>query len=99
MRRRFVIAVDDIDKEQRRAITNIFRGNGAWWHWIDNFWLYTTTDPAITVSQLRDEIKTAAPDATLIVLEFPKDITWAGYGPGGNEKNMYTWLKETWDKD
>jgi hypothetical protein len=99
MRRRFVIAVDDLDKEQRRQVTDIFRGKGAWWHWIDNFWLFKTTDPAITTETLRDELHDISPDSNLIVFEFPEDITWSGHGPAGNQKNMFKWLHDTWDKE
>ena len=102
MNRRFVIAVDGLTSEEQDKLRQFLAARGAWWHWIDNFWLLTITsgDEDISVRSIRDSIKEINQNTRAIVFEFPEDIGWATLGrKNAKGRSMADWLKSTWAKD
>ena len=101
MRRKVAIALNSSTKEQNLELQKFITENGlGWWHWIDNFWLLTDQNGKLTARDIRDKLGEIYPSVRCIVLSLDKDNdTWSGFGPNSSEKNMFNWLKETWDKD
>lgn len=100
MRRRFVIGVAGLDDEQNKQFRKYIAAKGAWWHWIDNFWLMTTKNEMVTAEEIRDKIGQIKPDVRAVVFEFPADVTWATYGgKNAQGKNMSDWLVSPWGDD
>jgi hypothetical protein len=99
MTRRFVIGVEGLDESENDRLRGHLESRGRWWHWITNFWLFVTDDPALTAGQLRDYIKNLNNSARSIVLEFEDDITWAGKGPHWEDKDMFSWLHRIWSQE
>jgi hypothetical protein len=99
MRRRFVIAAEGLTDEQETEFRTYIKTKGAWWHWIANFWLLTTTDQKLNTAEIRDQLKTLNGDVTTVVFEFPEDVDWATFGKkNASGKEMTEWLKESWAK-
>jgi len=99
MNRRFVIGVEGLTPKEQGKLREFLRAHGAWWHWINNLWLLSTTsdDEGLSVEQIRDQITKINRKARSIVFEFPEDITWAGSGKKNLKgKTMFDWLKTTW---
>jgi hypothetical protein len=97
--RRFVIAADGLSREKEAAFAAFLGARGGWWHWISNFWLFVTSDSALTVDQIR--VQLGHLDATrMIVMEVPPDFTWTTQGtPRADGKQMGDWLLTVWDAD
>ena len=97
MKRSFIIGIDSTSKEQAKSIEDWLKESGAgWWHWIDGMWLVVSHDSNMTVTSIREKLKTLAPGVTHLVIAVER-ITWAGYGPNSDERNMFTWLRNNWD--
>ena len=97
MRRRFVIGVAPLDRDQEGALREYLGSLGAWWHWIENLWLLTTArETSLDVSEIRGFISNLNPTARIVVFEFPEDITWASKGSNAKGMNISDWLKEPW---
>jgi hypothetical protein len=95
MARRFVIGIDDVTAEQKQALRNVFKEHGSWWNWIPNFWL-VTTGADTTTSYLRDRIGELVPGVNCMVIE-ADDKDWSGYGPATERRDMFKWVKRTWE--
>ena len=97
MKRRFLIATQGMTLEQQAKVTNRVRDRGfGWWHWIDEFWLLTTSSTDVTAVSLRDELTAIAPATRTLVMEIPEDISWAGRDGIGQKNEIFDWLKATW---
>ncbi len=101
MRRRFVIAVDALNTEQEERFREYINAKGAWWHWIDNFWLMTTKSQTVSAEQIRDKIQEIKPTVRVVVFEFPEDITWAASASkNALGKKLADWIRSPWgDRD
>lgn len=101
MRRKFVVAVDSSTPEQAEKLGEYIKNNGlGWWHWLNNFWLLTDQYGKKTASDIRSDLKDIFPGVHLLVLQIDREgDTWSGFGPSGDKKDMFAWLKSTWDKD
>jgi hypothetical protein len=103
MNRRFVICVEGLSRAEQNKLREFLRAHGAWWHWIDNFWLLSLRsddDDDLEVVQIRDEIRKINRDARSIIFEFPEDIAWAGSGKkNAKGKSMFKWLKSAWARE
>ncbi|AYZ32601.1 hypothetical protein [Serratia sp. FDAARGOS_506] len=101
MRRKYIVALDSSTAEQNEEFRKYIKKNGmGWWHWLNNFWLLTDSEGKKTAGDIRTDIRKFFPGIRLLVLQIDKEgDTWAGFGPNSDEKNMFTWLKSTWDKD
>ena len=104
MKRRFVIGVSGLSIVQEQLLREYLRTLGAWWHWTDGLWLFTTEDAEITAGAIRTKIREIGPASGLrvVVLEVKESITWATFGPtskGPEGKSIASWIKSTWDTD
>jgi hypothetical protein len=100
MKNRLVMGVDALTKEQEKEFVEYLRGRKCgWWHWIDNFWLITTTASDFLPSEIRDELVRIAPEVRVLVLNINDPKIWMGQGPQSEERNMFTWLQKTWNSD
>lgn len=101
MRRKFAVALDSSNAEQNAKLREFIKNNGlGWWYWINNFWLLTDSKGRLSAQDIREELGKIYPGVHCIVLSLDKDgDSWSGYGPNNSEKNMFNWLRETWDKE
>lgn len=99
MKKRFAVAIDSMNAEDDQKLLDFVKANGyGWWHWIDNFWLLTTYNSSVTSVTLRDSLGQIIPK-NKIVIEVSDGTAWAGFGPTGENKNMFSWLHDTWTKE
>ena len=102
MKRRFVVAIGGETQQDVDKIVNYAREkNCAWHHWINNFWLFTSSDESITTLTIRDDLNRLLNAQRLIVLQV-EAVTWSTLGPNSKEeggKNMSRWIRQTWDRD
>ncbi len=97
MKRRFVVTVNGLTKDQERSFIEHIRELGlAWWHWIDNFWLLVDRHDKTNVTELRDALKRFRGPSDAWFLKFPEDVTWAGLGPKTEDSDMFKWIRSTW---
>lgn len=98
MRRYFVIGIDSATKNQSDAIKEWLESDDkfGWWHWIEGLWLVTSHGD-MNSEQIRDKILDIIPDIRNLVIEVHPQ-TWYGYGPKGENYNMFTWLHDYWGK-
>lgn len=95
--KKFVVAINPLTEEQSNQITNLFRHEYGWWHWIEGFWLVVDLRDTLTAKWIRDQVQEIAPKARTLVLEVTTPTrNWAGWGPSTPEKNMFKWIRETW---
>ena len=98
MNRFFIIGIDPITKEHFLAIEAwVKEKDVGWWHWIDGMWLIVSSDPTLSVTSIRDQLKEVANGVTNLVVEIDP-ITWSGFGPESEQRNMFTWLHKYWNK-
>ena len=96
-KKRFVVLLASETDEQVRAFkAYIEEHHLGFWHWLSGSWLLTDPSNIQTAEGLRDALNTTHPRINKLVLEILGDDFWSGYGPGGEERNMFTWLKTTW---
>jgi hypothetical protein len=96
-RRRFVIGVDGLTSPQEAQLREYISGLGAWWHWINNLWLLTTTSEEPEAAHIRDKIIDINPSAKCVIFEFPEDITWAATGTKNSQgKKLADWIRSPW---
>jgi hypothetical protein len=94
--RKFIVAISPTTPEQSRQISDLFKSRYGWWHWIDGFWLVTDRSDTLTCSQIRDMLSQVAPQSRKLVLDASSGNAWAGFGPTGDDSNMFKWIRNTW---
>lgn len=101
MKRRYVICFDSLDNSQSKGITALLKQEGlGWWHWIDNVWFVADPKGKFSAQKIRDLLKPLAPKDRMIVLEINENgDTWAGMRSNDPDNKMFTWFKETWNKN
>jgi hypothetical protein len=98
--KRFVVAVEGLSESQHAELgVFIGKNNLSWWHWIENFWLLVDLDDELTAAEIRDALNMIAPGNRKFVIEIVGNDHWAGYGPNKGDRNMFTWIHETWDDE
>ncbi len=99
MKRRFIVAVDSSTKEQNEAFRDcVVEWGVAWWHWLDNAWLICDREGVLTADEIRDALYTTHVHESCLVVQLDENggETWSGYGPKGEGRNMFNWLRRTW---
>ena len=100
MKRRFIIGVSGLNKEDQDKFVEFLRQNGmGWWHWIGDFWLLTARKEEISASMIRDFLNEQNSPRRCIVFEVDEDKTWAGFGPNKAPQDMFDWIKNSWRGD
>lgn len=96
MRNRYIVNITgEISKEKSQAFLQYIKDNNLyWWHWLSNTWLIVDTQSKIDLTSLRDKTKEIFKADNLIIRV--DQGNWAGFGPNGENRNMFTWLKENW---
>ena len=98
MKKKFIIMIGEAPTKERDAITEYLRDSKyAWWHWLSDSWLVVDTSGEASPLSLTKLIGELAPGVHRLVFEILGDGNWYGFGPIEKEKNMFTWLRETWD--
>jgi hypothetical protein len=97
VRKRFVVLAGPLDEVASNKITKLFRGEFGWWHWIDGAWLLTDAKGHNTVTTIRERIKAEVPGIRILVLDADSSA-WAGSGPRTENRSMFRWIRETWNK-
>lgn len=99
MNKRVAIATDGFSPEQKTAFSKWVKSKGfGWWHWIQDFWLLTAPSERLDINEVINKLNEISPGSNKFVIEIPTPAYWTGFGPNTEERNMFTWLKETWDK-
>ena len=96
-----MIAVEGLTAAEETELRVYLGSKGAWWHWIANFWLMTTTRSDVSAEGIRDQLRTIKNNiSTAVVFEFPEDITWASFAKkNAAGKVMTDWLRDNWAKE
>lgn len=97
----FIIATDELSKDESTKISDYVKSlKVAWWHWIDGLWLVSTNKKEISTSKLLDDVEkiVSSSNPNIIVMEVDP-ITWSGYGPSNNSKNMFSWIHRNWNSE
>lgn len=102
MKRRFVIGVDGFSADESKRFSEYLNSKGAYWHWIENFWLLTrvTEDPEepLSTKEIRDEVREINNTARALVLEVGADIDWSSVGAkNAKGKDQHEWIRKHWD--
>ncbi|WP_210446473.1 hypothetical protein [Pantoea ananatis] len=100
MGKKFIIAVDKSTSIKNKALIEYLKQRKfAYWHWLSNLWLVTTSDETITAPIIRAEVREIFTKEHMLVIEMSKaGDTWAGFGPNSEKRSMFKWLKNTWNK-
>ena len=99
MKRFVVLLGNTATQSQHRAFKDfVSQGGIGYWHWLSHAWLLTTDDvPLFSAPWVRDKVEEFYPSIRCLVLELNKDgDTWSGFGPKGENKNMFTWMHKNW---
>ncbi|WP_316238599.1 hypothetical protein [Bradyrhizobium sp. SZCCHNR1015] len=91
----FIVATNDLTKDQERAFIQFARENGAsWWHYLKNLWLLDTPEN-LTIEAIRDQImEEIAPGVNVLVFELTGEASWAGFGPDSENRSMFRWIQK-----
>lgn len=100
MKRRFLISVSGLSDDETTQLRNYIKSKFAWWNWIPNFWLLTTSSDALKCEMVRDKICEINSSAKCLVMEIPLDLDWAYNGTANKDgKTMGDWLRSAWAEE
>jgi hypothetical protein len=96
--KRFIVALNSGTKEQNAVFKQFIRDREyGWWHWLSDLWLLTDSSGVLTAAELNKELNNIYPGVRKVVFELRgKNDAWAGFGPIGEDKNMFNWIKKNW---
>lgn len=97
MKKRFVLAIEGLNADEQKQVTELISDGYSWWHWIDGFWLVVDNTGELTPTKLREMTKGVNENSTRLVIEISDSQNWSGYGPNSENRNMFDWLHGTWD--
>lgn len=100
MRKKFIVLVESEKENQSEDFIKwIKEKNLAWWHWIQGSWLIVDAGGDFSVGEIRDKAHEIFGDSNVLVIQVRGNMgAWSGYGPASEGKDMFKWLRETWDK-
>jgi hypothetical protein len=99
MKHRYIVCVGNSTPEQDKAFIAFLKGKHmGWWHYLKNTWmLYSITDSPNELTLIREKVTHIFGRAHNMVFYLAEDEgLWAGFGPAGENKNMFTWIRENW---
>jgi hypothetical protein len=92
----FVVGTESMTAEEEKSFIRYVQSKGlGWWHWIPDFWPITGDVADLECSEIRDELSRIGRGNSTLVLEI-QPVTWSGFGPKNDKRNMFTWLRRTW---
>lgn len=96
MKKRYIVSIDgNISKEKENIFSEYLKENQLiWWHWLSNTWLIIDEHDKVDSAILRSKAKDIF--GTYNWVYNIENGNWAGFGPNGADRNMFTWLKEKW---
>ena len=95
-KKKFVLFIDDnFSVAERDKITNYVKGKYAYWHWISNVWLLSTSKDDVTTESIRDEVKDLVNRGTILVINASDSQGWSGFG----QKKKFEWMHSAWVKN
>jgi hypothetical protein len=97
MKHRYIVCIDNSTPEQEKAFIAFLEEKGmGWWHHLKNTWLlYKTTNSPNELILIRDSVVRIFKNANNMVFYLAKgEGTWAGFGPSGEDRNMFKWINE-----
>lgn len=97
MNKRFIILIDNTDSDKDdKFIEFVKEEKLGWWHYLNNSWLIKTSKE-IRAKDLRDKVREIY-NENCLVIEIREDgaDTWSGFGPKGENRNMFTWIHKNW---
>lgn len=95
--RKFAVAVEGMSKEQEKAFLAFCKSKKlGWWHWIGNFWLLLDSSDSVSVSDIRDGIKSITGSSACIVLAVRESGAWAGVSKTEPKGKMFEWIRRNW---
>ena len=98
MKKRFIVAVENLTPKEQSSLSDFFSEQGGWWHWIDGIWLVVVSRGSIDTVAIRNKVnEISGSKSNCIVLQVSDTTAWAGYGPKTPEKNMFDWIHNQWD--
>lgn len=100
MKRKYVIGVSPLTKAQEETFVSYLRdAKVAWWHWIKGMWLVSDRRGSLSASVIRDKLREISNGTRCMVMEVTDKTPWAGAGPKVGDKNMFKWMRETWNAE
>lgn len=100
MKKRFIIGIENLNKEESLKIRDFLAKNELdWWHWIDNFWLIIDPNGTKDVMFFKENLFKIIPPHRLLIMGTETKADWAGYGPKSDKYDMFDWLHNQWDTD
>lgn len=99
MKRRFVIGTQNTTKDHEQLFINNLRAHSLiWWHWLPNTWLVIDLQGLKKSSDIRAIFKEVVPNINCLVIEVDSPSKWSGFGPASEDRNMFRWIHNNWDK-
>nr|WP_321357328.1 hypothetical protein [uncultured Draconibacterium sp.] len=98
MEKRYIVCIDDSTEEQDENFIKYIKSKEfAWWHYLKNTWLLIDTNGKSNVTDIRDKVKECFDNKYNMIFQMKEgEGTWAGFGPKGEKRNMFNWLKNNW---
>jgi hypothetical protein len=99
MRKRYLVAVDGLDKADEKQFIEFLREKGiGWWHWIPGFWMLVDPSGEDSRDAIRDYLHEMPSTTRGLVFDVEEQSFWSGFGPETTKSNMFKWLSSTWKK-
>jgi hypothetical protein len=100
MKRRFVVCINEANAEHDKNFIQFLNENKlGYWHWLNNTWLIVDENDSFNANSIRDKVKVLFNNEHNLVIEInDQGDTWSGFGPNGEGKNMFSWIKRNWKK-
>lgn len=102
MKRRFIIGIEGLSREQEDKFRDYLEERGSWWHWIGNLWLFCTesADSSISAKAIREKIVEINEGIDTLVMEVSEEKDWSARSSANSKgRRIYNWLEDTWDKE
>lgn len=98
MYKRFIVLLNDSTAEQNDSFLEWIKEEGIGsWHWLSNSWLLATSKGHLSAQDIRDKLMETYPGVHNMVVEISANgDTWSGFGPKGENNNMFKWIHENW---
>jgi hypothetical protein len=99
MSKRYIVAVSNMtDEDEKNFIAFLREHKILWWRWIDGFWLLVDRSEKNMRASIRDHLHALPSSTRGLVIEIKPDDSWVGFGPRTADRDMFKWIKSTWDE-